>query len=92
MSMAGTPFSTSVKEFQLIPLALVKNKFPDPLCGTLKLKLAPTFTHCPQCPGMSAPPPAPWRMILGSCIGSANAKAEAKKNSKVSVRILEIFI
>src|SRR5208337_794751 len=59
ISAAGTPFSIRVIEFQLIPLAFVKYKVPDPLAGTVKLKFAPTPMHCGHFPLISSPPPPP---------------------------------
>ena len=40
-SAAGTPDSISESEVQFFPLALVKNKVPDPPFGTLKVKVDP---------------------------------------------------
>ena len=48
ISAAGSPFSTNVSEVQFCPLSFVKNKVPDPLFGTLKLKSVPTPTQFGQ--------------------------------------------
>src|ERR1022692_1631081 len=91
MSAAGTPFSISVREFQANPLLFVKNRLPVPLGGALKLKFAPTPTHCGQCPsGIS--PPAPLIIIFGSLIGSAKATAETTTSIKIKAQNREIFI
>jgi hypothetical protein len=92
MSAAGTPVSISASEVQFCPLLLVKNRLPDPLAGTVKLKVSPVILLHPPTGHTAELPPAPWMMICGSPIPSANAMTDPRTSNIKTAKTREIFM